>query len=174
MKRYFSKSVFIALFAAAVIMTVVIAVDSMMKNITIVIDGKEQVVSTFKDTVEEVLEENGITIAEKDKLSKNLYNIFENIILNAVKFSDFNTEIKINVYKSKNNIITEIIISLATIKGFFPYNYWGKICTDINGIIIDFGTHGSERKIKDSSSVILTNVISYYIAIIFLFGALPV
>lgn len=71
MKRYFSKSVFIALFAAAVIMTVVIAVDSMMKNITIVIDGKEQVVSTFKDTVEEVLEENGITIAEKDKLSKN-------------------------------------------------------------------------------------------------------
>ncbi|WP_313118971.1 ubiquitin-like domain-containing protein [Proteiniclasticum ruminis] len=71
MKRYFSKSVFIALFAAAVIMTVVIAVDSMMKNITIVIDGKEQVVSTFKDTVEEVLAENGITIAEKDKLSKN-------------------------------------------------------------------------------------------------------
>lgn len=71
MKKYFSKSVFIALFAAAVIMTVVIAVDSMMKNITIVIDGKEQVVSTFKDTVEEVLEENGITIAEKDKLSKN-------------------------------------------------------------------------------------------------------
>lgn len=71
MKRYFSKSVFIALFAAAVIMTVVIAVDSMMKNITIVIDGKEQVVSTFKDTVEEVLEENGIIIAEKDKLSKN-------------------------------------------------------------------------------------------------------
>jgi len=58
MKRYFSKSVFIALFAAAVIMTVVIAVDSMMKNITIVIDGKEQVVSTFKDTVEEVLAEN--------------------------------------------------------------------------------------------------------------------
>lgn len=71
MKKYFSKSVFIALFAAVVIMTVVIAVDSMMKNITIVIDGKEQVVSTFKDTVEEVLEENGITIAEKDKLSKN-------------------------------------------------------------------------------------------------------
>ena len=73
MKRYFSKSVFIALFAAAVIMTVVIAVDSMMKNITIVIDGKEQVVSTFKDTVEEVLAENGITIAEKDKLSKKKY-----------------------------------------------------------------------------------------------------
>lgn len=70
MKRFFSKSVFISLFAAAVILTVVIAVDSMMKNITIVIDGKEQVIATFKDTVEEVLEENGITVAERDKVNK--------------------------------------------------------------------------------------------------------
>ncbi len=75
MKRYFSKSVFIALFAAAVIMTVVIAVDSMMKNITIVIDGKEQVVSTFKDTVDEVLEENGIILEKKDKVDKKTSDV---------------------------------------------------------------------------------------------------
>ncbi len=69
MKRFFSKSVFISLFAAVVILTVVMATNSMKKHITIVIDGKEQVVETFKDSVDEVLAENGITVAKKDKFS---------------------------------------------------------------------------------------------------------
>lgn len=69
MKRFFSKSVFISLFAAVVILTVVIATNSMKKHITIVIDGKEQVVETFKDSVDEVLAENGITVAKKDKFN---------------------------------------------------------------------------------------------------------
>ncbi|NLB20838.1 MAG: DUF348 domain-containing protein [Clostridium sp.] len=69
MKRFFSKSVFISLFAAVVILTVVIATNSMKKHITIVIDGKEQVVETFKDSVDEVLVENGITVAKKDKFN---------------------------------------------------------------------------------------------------------
>lgn len=75
MKRFFSKSVFISLFAAVVIMTVVLTVNSMKKNVTIVIDGKEQVVQTFKDTVEEVLAENGIIIAEKDKMDRNTSDV---------------------------------------------------------------------------------------------------
>jgi len=75
MKRFFSKSVFISLFAAVVIMTVVLTVNSMKKNVTIVIDGKEQVVQTFKDTVDEVLAENGIEIAEKDKMDRNTSDV---------------------------------------------------------------------------------------------------
>jgi uncharacterized protein YabE (DUF348 family) len=70
MKKVFSRSIFIALFAAVTILTVVIAVNSMKKHITIVIDGKEQVVETYKETVSEVLSENGITIAAKDKIDR--------------------------------------------------------------------------------------------------------
>lgn len=70
MKRFFSKSVFISLFAAVVILSVVIATNNMKKHITIVIDGKEQVVETLKDTVDEVLEENGIVVAKKDKFDR--------------------------------------------------------------------------------------------------------
>lgn len=70
MKKIFSRSIFIALFAAVTILTVVIAVNSMKKHITIVIDGKEQVVETYKETVSEVLSENGITIAAKDKIDR--------------------------------------------------------------------------------------------------------
>lgn len=70
MKKVFSRSIFIALFAAVTILTVVFAVNSMKKHITIVIDGKEQVVETYKETVSEVLSENGITIAAKDKIDR--------------------------------------------------------------------------------------------------------
>ncbi|MBO1264979.1 DUF348 domain-containing protein [Proteiniclasticum sp. SCR006] len=75
MKRFFSKSVFISLFAAVVILAVSITVNSMKKHVTIVIDGKEQVVSTFKNTVDEVLEENGITIEKKDRVSRNTSDV---------------------------------------------------------------------------------------------------
>lgn len=70
MKKVFSRSIFIALFAAVTILTVVFAVNSMKKHITIVIDGKEQVVETYKETVSEVLSENGILIAAKDKMDR--------------------------------------------------------------------------------------------------------
>lgn len=75
MKIFFSKSVFISLFAAVVILAVSITVNSMKKHVTIVIDGKEQVVSTFKNTVDEVLEENGIAIEKKDKVSRNTSDV---------------------------------------------------------------------------------------------------
>ncbi|WP_312649684.1 ubiquitin-like domain-containing protein [Proteiniclasticum sp.] len=75
MKRFFSKSVFISLFAAMVILTVVLTVNSMKKHITIVIDGKEQVVQTFKDTVDEVLQENNISVAKKDKVDRNTTDV---------------------------------------------------------------------------------------------------
>ena len=75
MKRFFSKSVFISLFAAVVILTVALTVNSMKKHVTIVIDGKEQVVSTFKNTVDEVLEENGITLEKKDKVDKKTSDV---------------------------------------------------------------------------------------------------
>jgi len=75
MKRFFSKSVFISLFAAMVILTVVLTVNSMKKHITIVIDGKEQVVQTFKDTVDEVLQENNISVAKKDKVDRNTSDV---------------------------------------------------------------------------------------------------
>jgi uncharacterized protein YabE (DUF348 family)/3D (Asp-Asp-Asp) domain-containing protein len=75
MKRFFSKSVFISLFAAVVILTVALTVNSMKKHVTIVIDGKEQVVSTFKNTVDEVLEENGITLEKKDKVDKKISDV---------------------------------------------------------------------------------------------------
>lgn len=75
MKRFFSKSVFISLFAAVVILAVSITVNGMKKHVTIVIDGKEQVVSTFKNTVDEVLEENGITLEKKDKVSRNTSDV---------------------------------------------------------------------------------------------------
>ena len=77
MKRFFSKSVFISLFAAVVILTVIIATNNMKKHITIVIDGKEQVVETLKDTVDEVLEENGIIVAKKDKFNRTGTDLLE-------------------------------------------------------------------------------------------------
>ncbi|MBR0576435.1 G5 domain-containing protein [Proteiniclasticum sp. BAD-10] len=75
MKRLFSKSVFIALFAAATMLTVVMAVNSMKKHITIVIDGKEQVIETYSETVEGVLSEMGITVAEKDKMDRSTSDV---------------------------------------------------------------------------------------------------
>lgn len=70
MKQFLSKSVVIAVFAAATVLAVLFAVNSMTKHVTIVIDGREQVIQTFKGTVEDVLEEQGIQLGAKDKIDR--------------------------------------------------------------------------------------------------------
>ncbi|HSP46708.1 MAG TPA: 3D domain-containing protein [Clostridiaceae bacterium] len=71
MKKFFSKGVLISLFAAFVMLVTVLGVNSMKRHVTLVVDGKEQVIQTYKQTVSEFLAENGITVANKDKIDRN-------------------------------------------------------------------------------------------------------
>ncbi|MBP1918716.1 G5 and 3D domain-containing protein [Youngiibacter multivorans] len=70
MKKFFSKGVLISLFAAFVVFTTAFAINSMKKHVTLVVDGKEQVIDTYVTTVADFLAENGITIDSKDKIDK--------------------------------------------------------------------------------------------------------
>lgn len=70
MRKIFSKGIVIVAFVAVMVLTVIFAINSRKKHITLVIDGKEQVVETFKETVQEFLIENEIAVIDKDKLSK--------------------------------------------------------------------------------------------------------
>lgn len=56
---------------AAIVVTVVIIVI-MRKTVCISIDGEEATYVTYKSTVEEVLQDNGIEIAEKDKIEPSI------------------------------------------------------------------------------------------------------
>ena len=71
MRRIFSKGIIVVAFVAIMVFTVIFAINSKKKHITLVIDGKEQVVETFKETVQEFLIENEIAVIDKDKLSKD-------------------------------------------------------------------------------------------------------
>lgn len=71
MKKFFSKGVLISLFAAFVMLVTVLSVNSMKRHVTLVVDGKEQVIQTYKQTVSEFLVENGITVANKDKIDRD-------------------------------------------------------------------------------------------------------
>jgi uncharacterized protein YabE (DUF348 family) len=71
MKKFFSKGVLISLFAAFVMLVTVLGVNSMKRHVTLVVDGKEQVIQTYKQTVSEFLVENGITVADKDKIDRD-------------------------------------------------------------------------------------------------------
>lgn len=71
MKRFFSKGIVVVAFAAVMVFTVFFAINSKKKHITLVIDGKEQLVETFKETVDEFLIENDIAVIDKDKLNKD-------------------------------------------------------------------------------------------------------
>ena len=57
---------------AVAILAVIITFICIRKDIVINIDGKEEAFITYKGTVKDVLEENGIEIAHKDKVQPAL------------------------------------------------------------------------------------------------------
>ncbi len=54
------------------VIAIVVTIVSIRKDVTVNIDGKEEVFITYKGTVEDVLEERGITLEVKDKISPAL------------------------------------------------------------------------------------------------------
>ncbi len=64
---------------------VVVTIMSIRKSITIDIDGKEETFITYKWTVGDVLEEKGITLNEKDKISLDLEEKIEDETVVSIK-----------------------------------------------------------------------------------------
>ena len=55
-----------------VLVTLIVTLACMRKNITIIVDGKEETFITYKGTVKDVLAEKEIEIAPKDKVQPAL------------------------------------------------------------------------------------------------------
>ncbi|NFN95339.1 DUF348 domain-containing protein [Clostridium botulinum] len=78
LKDYFKKSFSNGPKAKIIITTIVVAIVitatlmSVRKTLTISIDGKEENFVTYKWTVKDVLQDNGIELAEKDKIEPSL------------------------------------------------------------------------------------------------------
>lgn len=60
--------------AVIVSLAITVTLAATMKHVTVVIDGTEQKIATFKGTFKEVLESKGIEIHPEDKLSENIEN----------------------------------------------------------------------------------------------------
>ena len=72
-KEKFSKSPKAkVLFGLVIVTGLLITIHNMKKTVKIIIDGKEQTITTFKGTVEGALKENNIEIAPKDKIQPTL------------------------------------------------------------------------------------------------------
>ena len=69
----------------ALIIVVAVTIMSIRKSITIDIDGKEETFITYKWTVEDVLEEKGVTLNEKDKISLDLEEKISNETIISIK-----------------------------------------------------------------------------------------
>ena len=76
LKKFLSKSfsngqktkVIISVAVVAAISITSVTIAFMRKTLTINIDGKEQTVVTYKGTVKDVLDEQGINVEEKDSI----------------------------------------------------------------------------------------------------------
>lgn len=71
--RSFPKSPKSKIILSAIIVTCLVLISvgtmiTMRKSVKVNIDGEEQVLVSYKSTVEDILEDNGIEVAEKDKL----------------------------------------------------------------------------------------------------------
>ena len=75
-KRFFPNGpkakIIVASIAIIGIVIVTVTITSIRKTLVISIDGKEETFVTYKGTVEEVLQENGIEVCPKDKLQPSL------------------------------------------------------------------------------------------------------
>lgn len=74
-KKYFSKGPTAAIFVMCLIIAIVsIVAFSLRKTVTVIIDGKESKLITYKATVGGLLKSNGITLKEKDLITPNIEN----------------------------------------------------------------------------------------------------
>lgn len=71
--------------AIVCILAVAIAITSMRKTVTISIDGKEETFVTYKGTVNEALQGNGIEVSENDKVQPSLEAEVEDDQLISIK-----------------------------------------------------------------------------------------
>lgn len=119
-KKSKKKYIYIITLCVLMIIFALITWRSSIKKVTVLVDGKEIVHKTNKDTIGEVLNELGIAYGENDKLSKGVsesINNKDNIIITRVTFKeevveeviDFK-EKKVNDYKiplGENRILSE-------------------------------------------------------------------
>lgn len=101
-----SKKKYIYIITVLVVMRIVVlAIWSLsIKKVTVVVDGKEIIHKTNKDTIGEALNELGIVYGKNDKLSKGVSESIEdkdNIIITRVTFKDEVVEEVINFEEKK-------------------------------------------------------------------------
>lgn len=72
LRHYFSTGPKVILLFMLLIMGVTIGVTSMRKTVIISVDGKEKKIISYKNTLNEVLKDNNITVCSKDKVMPGL------------------------------------------------------------------------------------------------------
>lgn len=105
LKKKLKKKYIYIITVCTVMIIAVLAIRSLsIKKVTVVVDGKEIIHKTNKDTIGEVLNELGITYGENDKLSKSSsesINDKDNIVITRVTFKDEVVEENINFEEKK-------------------------------------------------------------------------
>lgn len=102
-KKYFSVKPKAAFVGALVMVTVLLVFFNMRKTIAITIDGEEQTIVTFKNTVAAALEESGITLGPKDEIHPSLETALEN---NTSISIDRAVTVKVSVDGKQLSILT--------------------------------------------------------------------
>lgn len=93
-----------------IVITAVTVTLSMRKTISIIVDGEESIVTTYKGTVQGALHENNIVLAPKDKVEPELESkISRNDTINIKKAVNLSVTVDgqdIQVVSAESNVIT--------------------------------------------------------------------
>lgn len=122
-KKSFSNGPRAKIIVGAVAMVIVVATlvtVSMRKTLTISIDGKEETFVTYKGTVKDVLQENGIEVNPKDKLQPSLESkVFEKEpikLKRAIQVNLMANGVKLEIQTAEDNIEEMLDAEDATLK----------------------------------------------------------
>lgn len=106
--NYFSNGPKAAFLLTLVVIALITTIYSMRKTLVVVIDGKENNVITYKRTVQGALNDNNITLGEKDKIEPNLDNqIGKNDVINIKRAVNVAVEVDdevLNVLTAEDSV----------------------------------------------------------------------
>lgn len=122
-KKSFSNGPRAKIIVGAVAMIIVVATlvtVSMRKTLTISIDGKEETFVTYKGTVKDVLQENGIEVNPKDKLQPSLESkVFEKEpikLKRAIQVNLMANGVNLQIQTAEDNVEEMLDAEEATLK----------------------------------------------------------
>ncbi len=133
LKSYFSNGPKAAFILSLVIICLLITIFSMRKTLTVVIDGKESKIITYKGTVQGALHDNNILLCQKDRLEPSIDSKVKNNDRIFIKRA-VNVEVAVDGQNLKV-LTTENDVSAMLEKEGIKLNAEDKISPEVNSPI---------------------------------------